>query len=484
MQPIGTITMYYPFLDEETRRIMEEIMEKANNYYDFVGKLKEFVLAEEPTDLLIYFAIHHSGLLLDIDSYQEIGRKYSKVPIIQPSLFYVSVLQGNYEHVAYAHEAVDDFLSTNPPVWLALEMRCLRFEVDLLQYPKTLYNTKNVDEIERIMKHNPQMEFFYNILYDCYRERAMRNGDIEEAIQYTKLAIEYAERFNDTVRLAYHLRTIADYLQRTNLTEARQCLLEAHELMLSLEIPVGIASTLHHLSRLDAIRGEYSLSIERNLEAISIRDEVGLSIGVYALMLSTIYNTIGDPESGLDWARAAELDFETHPGVKPRSIMNQAWSHALLNRRNEALVLLESVKENVLKSGMESILAWFYFVNGVLDMMNDEYDSARSYMEEAVDLYEGKSYYENALIFVHHLALLDVISEHDSFPWLVFLENKARDEDLPGILGQVLVLKARQLHAYGDIEALNEVINEVKSIGREPGMRFLIDEVDRITRES
>ncbi|MFW9975687.1 MAG: hypothetical protein ACFFDQ_10500 [Candidatus Thorarchaeota archaeon] len=491
MEPIGTITQYFPFLDDETRRIMQSIMEKADNYHDFVSKLKNTVLHEDPTELLAYFALHHSGLLLDIETVQQIADKFGKLQLIRPSLFYASVLQGNSDHVQKAHEAVDAVLETNPPDWLALEMRCLKFEVDLLHYPKRLYDSKNVDEMESLIQSNPQLDFFNNILYDYYSERAQRDGDFDELVRCNELSIEYAEKSNDIVRLAYHLRSKAEYLHRTDLIEARSVLLRAKDIMTTLGIEVGIASILFNLSRLDAIRGEYNFAIERNLEVIRIRENLGLSLGIYALMLSTVYNAIGEPESGLEWAKLAEQDFEAHPGLKPRSILNQAWSYCLMNRSNEAAILLDSVREMVLKSGMEGILAWFYFVTGVKDMIDGNLDAGKKNIEDAMDLYEGKPFYENSLIFMHYLAQLDAITVLTSaspvndvaLNWLRHLEEKARADDLPGILGQCLVLKALVTRFQNDIESFNETLYEISAISTEPGSSFLSGPLNRLTSE-
>ncbi|MFW9912467.1 MAG: hypothetical protein ACFFEU_08340, partial [Candidatus Thorarchaeota archaeon] len=140
MEPIGTITMYFPFLDDESREIMQNIMDEAYNYCDFVQRLNERVLSEGSPELVVYFAIHHSALLLDIDSIDSISKKHGTIPILRPNLFYASVHQGNYDAVEQVHASADAVLETNPPEWLAIEMRFLKYEADLLQYPTTLYD--------------------------------------------------------------------------------------------------------------------------------------------------------------------------------------------------------------------------------------------------------------------------------------------------------------------------------------------------------
>jgi tetratricopeptide (TPR) repeat protein len=476
--------MYFPFLDQDTKSIMQKTMDEAHSYYDFVQRLNQRVLAEECPDLLIYFAIHHSALLLDMESINAIGKKYGKLQILRPNLYYASVHQGNAEDVAKVHASADAILESDPPDWLAIEMRFLKFEVDLLQYPKTIYDTSNLDALEKLIKRSPEFEFFENILYDCYREKASRDGDNEEIIRCTELAIERAEKFDDIVRLAYHLRVKSVYLRGTDVVQAKQALLKARDIMKSLGNIAGLTSTLIFLSRLDATRGQYNLAIERNLEAIRIREKMHLPTEPYALMLSTSYNAIGSPSFGMEWGRFAEADAESNPIVKNLAILNQAWSLILMGKLTQALTLIDSIREPILKSGMETVLAWFYFVTGVFEMAQGDLEAAAKNIEDAIELYEGKSQVQKSIICLHYLAQLDILRadltsgepfEEGVIPWLTLLEEKATSDDLPGILGQVYLLKARIAVAQSDEGTLRVLIEKIRTLGKDSSMAFLND---------
>jgi tetratricopeptide (TPR) repeat protein len=489
MEAIGTITMYFPFLDDESREIMQNTMDEAYSYYDFVQRLNQRVLDLENPDLVVYFAIHHSAMLLDMDSIEAIGRKYNKLLILHPNLFYARVFQGHAEDIERVHEAADALLASNPPDWLEAEARFLKFEVDLLHYPKVIYDTENLEILTKMIENSPKFELYESIMYDCLREKASRVGDTEEVARCTELAIESAEKVNDIVRLAYHLRTKFAYLQYTDRVEAKNVLLEARDLHESLGIRAGIASSLYHLSRLDAVRGEYNLAIERNLEVVSIRESLGLPKAVYSVMLSTLHNVIGDFESGLEWARMAEKDFKHRPAVFPRAVMNQAWSLIQLGKKTEALMLINSIREDVLKSGQDILLGWFSFISGLLEVAEGELEIATKSFEDALDIYSEKGSLDNSLIFMHHLAKLDVTracssSAMDgsivSLSWLDLLEEKAVTEDLPGVLGQVHILKAELAIARNDEAALRISQEKVRSLGKEPSMAFLIDALERL----
>jgi hypothetical protein len=62
MKPIGTITCYFPFIDEDTKNVLESTMLEASDYYDFVHRLCDLVLNTDSPIMVVYFAIHHSIL--------------------------------------------------------------------------------------------------------------------------------------------------------------------------------------------------------------------------------------------------------------------------------------------------------------------------------------------------------------------------------------------------------------------------------------
>ncbi|MFW9910798.1 MAG: hypothetical protein ACFFEF_19760 [Candidatus Thorarchaeota archaeon] len=492
MEPIGTITQYFPFLDEETRDLLQSVMNDAENYHDFVMHLANVVLNEDVPDLAIYFAIHHSALILDMDNIESIGKKYGQIPILRPNLFYARVHQGNVDDLPKIHESADAVLATGPPEWLAIEMRFLKFEADLLQYPKTLCDSANLEELERLIRKSPDYKFFENILFDCYRERAFRDGDLEEKIRCTDLAIRSAQEFNDLVRLAWHLRVKTDYLRRVNVAEARNTLTQAYQIMDSLGNRAGIASILLYLARLDATRGEYDLAIERCLKSIEIREKMDLPRSSNAVLLSTLYNAIGHADEGLEWARYAEVDFDVYPGMKPRAIFNQAWALALLGRTTEAIALVDSIRADVMMSGLDPLLAWLSFVTGVLDMVEGNLTSAASNIKDALDLFEEKSSVEYGLIFLYYLAQIDVrrVSydtdsriRYESLPWLTLLEEKSKSDDLPGFLGLASLLKAKLAISRDDDDMLRSSVEIIRNLCNSNHLDFLDLTLDSLLKK-
>lgn len=247
-----------------------------------------------------------------------------------------------------------------------------------------------------------------------------------------------------------------------------------------------MASLSFYLARTDAIRGEYNLAIDRILEVINIRQSLDLSIAVYAIVISTYYNAISEPEAALEWAKLAETECYTSPTIKPRGQLNIAWSLILLDRLDEALEIIDSARELILKSGIEILLAWLSFVTGVYELAQDDIESASKSLEEALEIYEMKGTPDNYLIFLQHLAQLDVLAIASSSgqvvnevanPWLQFLEDKAIKDNLTGITGKVLLLKAKIAISQDSESELQDIIERLNKLGKHPSMAYLEKEL-------
>ncbi|MFX1416183.1 MAG: hypothetical protein ACFFC0_05190, partial [Promethearchaeota archaeon] len=243
---------------------------------------------------------------------------------------------------------------------------------------------------------------------------------------------------------------------------------------------------LYNLSILDAIKGEFDIAISRCLEAVSIRERAGLNTGNASYYLSLFYNSIGEPTSGLEWGRMAEDQFEGRPNLKNRAILNQIWSLTLMKKLTEAQALIDVSRESILKSGDVNQLAWLHFVTGALELALGDFSLAISSMEQGLKIYEQQgSSFLMELFFLHQLARIEVLScgtEEAVAPSLAVLEERALSEDLPGVLGQVLLLKAELAILRSDDALLREVIPQIRSLSEKENLQFLKPYYDNLLR--
>lgn len=166
MNSLGTITTYFPLIDSDTKQILETTMANSYDYSDFVALLKEKVINTDCNDSVVYFAIHHAAQLFDLKSIHEIGQKYEHYQILQPNIFFAAAVQGRIDALDKVKEAADVVLLTNSEDWLALEMRFMKFEAEMRTYPRTMYDSSNLDTIMKIINENPKFSFYETTLYD------------------------------------------------------------------------------------------------------------------------------------------------------------------------------------------------------------------------------------------------------------------------------------------------------------------------------
>jgi tetratricopeptide (TPR) repeat protein len=485
MEPIGTITTYFPFIDEKTKKVLENIMTEASDYYDFVHRLCEKVLKDDSPILLVYFAIHHSILAMDYKLIEMIREKYEGHQVLGPNLFISSAYQGTVEDVKKVHELADAVLASEPEDWLALEMNFMKFEADMRNYPQIMYHTSIMDRICELIDSDPRFGFYEIVLNDYLAIRAHADGDSEERIRCIDKGLELAEKFDDRIRLVYFLTRKAHIISDSNRKESKKLLEQAYQIVdSSLGTPAFFAEIIDRLSALDSIRGEYDSAIRRYLQVVSIRERAGLNTGNASLALSTLYNVIGEYESGLEWGQMAQAQFKSRPYLINRATLNQIWSLILLKRQTEAQVLLDTSRESIMKSGDESQLAWLNFVTGVLETEQGDFQLASSSIEEALRIYEQQGWaYQIQLIFLHHLAKIDVFSSQSPdaiTPSLAILEDKAVSEDLPGIFGQVLLLKADIAIKNNDDAQLREIVQQLRELSENEKLKFLQPYFERL----
>lgn len=487
MEPIGTITQYFPFIDKETREVLERLMIDASDYYDFVNKLGELVLKNDSPVMVVYFAIHHSLISFELGLIDMIREKYGHNQILGPNLYFSSAHQGNIEDLKKVHETADAILATKPEDWISLEMNFMKFEADMRNYPKTMYQTSVMDRIRELIDSDPRFAFYEVVLNDHLSIRAQVDGDTEERLRCIERGIHFAEEFDDKLKKSHLLVQKGSIHMNFDRTKAKEAFEEAYHIEENfLGIPASYARIVYYLSLLDAVRGEYDKAITGCLKAVNILERAGLDSGNPASFLAIFYNIIGEPESGLEWGRMTEDQFKGRPFLIYHAVLFQIWSLILLNRLTEAQALVDTSRESILKSGNEDQLAWFHFVSGLLEMERGDLSLALSSIEQGLKIYEQQGsalLMEN--IFLYQLAKIEIMSstpEEAVSPSLAVLEERAISEDLPGILGQVLLLKAEISLLNNEDTYLRETVKQLQSLIEKHDLEYLTPFFENLKR--
>ncbi|MHA2426111.1 MAG: hypothetical protein ACXAEF_15075, partial [Candidatus Thorarchaeota archaeon] len=459
MDPIGTITAYFPFISSDTKDIIQTSMEEAENFREFVDVLCRTVIDEEMTDEIVFFAVHFSAHLFDLKAINQIEQKYRELSIIGPNLLYASAFQGKRENLKKVREAADNVLSTAPSDWLTIEMHMVKLEAENEQYPMEVYDTATHDTIEDFLKRKPEFDFYRSRFLDSMTIKSIRNGDVDQALDLNYKAIQNAEEYNDINRLAHLLRTRASILQTSNRDVSLKLLERSHKLFRSMGDKGGMGDVLFLLSKLESIGGDFDRAIEYNVECIDMWLSIGMPTGMFALTLSTLYNIVDDRKTAIEWAKMAESELKSKPMLQPRAVLNQAWALAESGKITEARETVDDVRDSILKSGLESNLGWLYLVDSIIDRLEGNYFVAANHIEESLDIYErARGYFsfyicliQRAMIEVSSLDLETTITNLEQpGKWLSLLEELARNDNLQGLLAQALILKVEFFNKIGN----------------------------------
>lgn len=126
MKPMGTVTKYYPFIDDDTKSILDTLMDEASNYYDFVGLLCKTVLENEVPINLGYLAAGHAWWTRKKDVIDLSQEKYKDVPHIHPWKYIPDMtdMDQQFYHDQIV-QAIDKILESPQEDWIEIELHLL-----------------------------------------------------------------------------------------------------------------------------------------------------------------------------------------------------------------------------------------------------------------------------------------------------------------------------------------------------------------------
>ncbi|MHA2313274.1 MAG: hypothetical protein ACXADF_17445, partial [Candidatus Thorarchaeota archaeon] len=126
MKPLGTITKYYPFIDEETKSILNTLMDESSSYYDFVQRLSDVVLENEVPVNLAYLAAVQAWWARAEETMRLIKEKFGNVDCIRPWGFaHTSSLSDQARYHDAVVEAIEKAMDSSLKGWIAIELHLL-----------------------------------------------------------------------------------------------------------------------------------------------------------------------------------------------------------------------------------------------------------------------------------------------------------------------------------------------------------------------
>jgi tetratricopeptide (TPR) repeat protein len=474
VEPIGTITNFFPFLEEETQQALKSMMDKALDYNDFVVHLGNKVAKEDVSLELARMAAIHIYLARDRYLQDKLRNKYIKIPEI---LVWTYPLLGVSDDALFGNELralLKKAIERDLPNWLLIHLYFL-IERDLSKTPYAM--SEVLKKVESIFNRDQNLACFEFILYHLKSGFYGLEGEAVRAILALQKGLEMARDVNDVFRIMAFVGTLCFLLKDHDIEKAWDHAEEFNNLSQTLGLLRYQTVARHYMGHVYLIRGEYDMAIECNYAAWELfYSDTGPSQSSCAVM-SNLHSLNGDGKEALHWANES---FRISEG-KGDIVMHQAKAYALvlLDRLDDAEVHLNTMHQLSIESASEMDQARYLLMRGIHNIKDGAPQDAIMNIEQALSIHESLN--SQAAINMDLLALTEIeiqlveesSSEDSSGPWMVRLESHARKKGYPGIQMQAALLRAEFFVKHGRKDEARTVLQEALEILDSPTVKTL-----------
>ena len=492
MKPMGTITKYYPFIDEETKTILDSLMEESSSYNDFVQQLCEVVLENEVPVNLAYVAAVQAWWCRFEKTMNRIQEKYNEVLWIKPWGYYQGSMERDQiqQHEALV-DSIDKALDGFHEEWIETELHLLHA---FFHHPFGAVESllEPLEKAKALIDANPQLKCFESPFYTFEGFLKAREGDMKGSLSYLQRGRDLAEAYDDSLYKYENMLQEGNVLRIVDVQNATSVFEDLYDLVQDLDVPYFECEVLNDYAILFEATGEFNLAISSHFEVLKIMGDLR-QFDTSWILLARNYATLGDGHQALEWINrglesCGPLDTPTMYNVK-------AWALALLDRIEEAEETLEIAHSLTIKSGLEIHLQNHYHFSGVVDLKKGNLLDALGLFEKAWEI-AGRSLKVTAKNRVLlDLARVEILIDNQSInrtkvavpgKWLSKLETHALERGLPGIRMYAALLKSEFYQNHGQLKDAQAILVEALNITDSRGVltlrKRISDRIQEITR--
>ncbi len=434
---MGTITKYYPFIDEETKSILGTLMDESHSYYDFVLRLCEIVINNDVPLNLAYIAAVQAWWGRTQENLELIQERYKDVICIRPWGYpHTSSLSDQVRYHDIIVDTIEKVIATAPDDWIETELHLLHAYFHCPFHGDVPSLLEPIERAKDLIKDNPDLNCFDSLICSLEGWGKDREGDMKGAIPDYQRGLELAEDNDDSLYKYSNLINWASTLRTFNIKESLEVYEKLYVFVQDLEVPYFIAEVLNDSALAFETAGEYDLAISSIHETIKIMGDGDTP----CLILARIYSMLGEGQKALEWANrsfeyAIDLEFSV-------LYLRKAFALAVSNRLEEATENLDIAYPLIMKTGSEIWLGNYYHISGIIELRREDFPAALDLLEKAWDIAERNSRGINQNRVILDLARVEIAladqsvdSTKDITPgkWLSKLEKYAVERDLPGI---------------------------------------------------
>lgn len=483
MKPLGTITMYFKFVDEKTKSILQVLMKRAYNYFDFSNLITERACLGNIPPLFVFMAVLHSSKLWNVHNLMKLSSMYGNDPLIRPYLLDIKSSLGEEVDWDGVLDATRVVLDSTSDKWIALHMHLLNYAVATGSHRVPLIDS-TVTAIENLIKTNEELSCFSSI-YRLNRAAMWTSvEDQDKRLSLTQRAIEEARRFEDRFSEGNGYRILAGIYLSSDFQKTKEYLDSANYIFDELGHKLGLADNLATQSGLYSATGEYDRALDCLFESLKQRESLGVNNWIIPTNVAWIYNIIGDHSAALEWSEYALISICMCDNLIGYPHLQRARAMINVGRIEESIEHLDAALQYALKEGDERLMKLYDVTLTLLQRAEGNISSALLNLEGQIQSdYPTLTLYDlNEYLLL--LAETEVFAfKHDdtnslleySGPWMERLEERARDKEQAGLLGLALLLKARLRLKQNRKSAAKYLLEEVQQMGRIYNMEFLCE---------
>ncbi len=488
MKTLGTISMYFNFVDEKTENILEALMNKAYDYFDFSNLITERACLENTPPLLAFMAVLHSSKLWNMHNLNKLSEIYSTDPLIRPYL--LNIKSGLGEEVDWEGilDATRVVLDSTSETWIALHMHLLNYSVAVGSHQGPLKES-TITTIGNLIQSNKELTCFSSNYLISRAAMWNRVEDKDKRLSFTQRAIDAARVADDKFSEGIGYRMLATTYLSFDFQKTKEYLHSSNSIFEELGHRLGLADNLATQSGIYSGTGEYDSALECLFEAMKQRESMGVDNWIIPTNVAWIYNIIGDHKAALEWSEYALISICVCDNLIGYPHLQRARAMINVGRTEESIEHLDVALRYALKEGDERLMKLYDVTLTLLQRAEGGILSALLNLEEQIntdyatlDLYDLNEYLlllAETEVFAFKHDEENTNSEH-SGPWMERLEERARDKEQAGLLGLALLLKARLRLKQNRKVAAKHLLEEVQQMGKIYNMDFLFDRALRL----
>ena len=460
----GSVSIYFPFLEDETVQVIKPIVDKADDFRDFVVRLVNESKNQSSTSEFFFFAFIHSQNYTD--TWNELRIRSDESIVTKP--FGLLRREGylQQEDAQNFSEALHKAIDTQPDGWILFQLYSLA--VWILGEPE---RSKFIKIVRDFIDSNPDYRCFLPQITVIEMYHLRSQGDIDGALEVCDEGLGIAREYDDLVYIVTILVAKGNMIKDFDIHKGLELMDEAYSLAESTTSRRdAIVSSALLMSLVYEALGEYDMALELVFESAKVYSNYSDTLpSLFTLIAARIYNTLEQPEQSLEWLKSYSDAFEFH---NSQNYAEAAHAYILLGNLDQAEIFLIKAHPMAIKSGNEQEMMSYFFVRGLLDFGMGDSVSAQENIERSLEL--GDPQFQitvnDCLAALTKIEIAGISKDTDNLdaetsgPWMIRLRKHAYTKNYPGIKMRHALLKAEYQAKIGEHEAAKQTLSDALEI--------------------